>query len=359
MTQPSPRRRLSLFVLLGVACLAFSLAYAGWILKTQAGPSPAGGAAPADAPMPAAVGIGHVDVEGGVTFPYPAGPGRVVDVLVREGQAVKQGDVLFRLDDFLARQDVQSAERAVRAATSKLAQARHARVSHPLLVAQQTQAIKAKRLEVEAARLKAERLRKNVGVAGVDAKDADAADKGVLALEAGVGAEEKKWEALQAGEKDVEEQIAQAEIDLEQKMALIARANYALDECAVKAKVDGTVLRLALQPGELLAASPKAPPLIYCPATPRIVRTEVEQEWAGRVELGQVATLVDYTSSGAGPTWKGRVTRVADWMAHRRSILPDPGQFFNVRTLECVVSLDPGQPPLRIGQRVKVTLTNP
>ena len=34
----------------------------------------------------------------------------------------------------------------------------------------------------------------------------------------------------------------------------------------------------------------------------------------------------------------------------------EPLQFNDVRTLECIVTLDPGQPPLRIGQRVRVTL---
>ena len=34
----------------------------------------------------------------------------------------------------------------------------------------------------------------------------------------------------------------------------------------------------------------------------------------------------------------------------------EPLQFNDVRTLECIVTLDPDQPPLRIGQRVRVTL---
>jgi hypothetical protein len=37
-------------------------------------------------------------------------------------------------------------------------------------------------------------------------------------------------------------------------------------------------------------------------------------------------------------------------------MLQEPLQFNDVRTLECIVQLDPGQPALRIGQRVRVTL---
>src|SRR5207249_80466 len=60
--------------------------------------------------------IGHVDVDGGVSFPYPTSPGRVVEVEVREGQQVKGGDVLFRMDDRAPRKDLGRAQNAVRTA---------------------------------------------------------------------------------------------------------------------------------------------------------------------------------------------------------------------------------------------------
>ena len=46
-------------------------------------------------------------------------------------------------------------------------------------------------------------------------------------------------------------------------------------------------------------------------------------------------------------------------MAQRRLILPDPSAFHDVRTLECLIEIDAGQAPLRIGQRVRVALSNP
>jgi hypothetical protein len=51
------------------------------------------------------------------------------------------------------------------------------------------------------------------------------------------------------------------------------------------------------------------------------------------------------------------VIRVSDWYTHRRSILQEPFQLNDVRTLEWLIALDPGQQPLRIGQRVRVTIT--
>jgi hypothetical protein len=37
-------------------------------------------------------------------------------------------------------------------------------------------------------------------------------------------------------------------------------------------------------------------------------------------------------------------------------MLLEPLQFNDVRTLECIITLDPNQPPLRIGQRVRVRI---
>ena len=55
--------------------------------------------------------------------------------------------------------------------------------------------------------------------------------------------------------------------------------------------------------------------------------------------------------------WKGKVLRVSDWYTQRRSILLEPLQFNDVRTLECLIEITQspaGAPPLRIGQQMRV-----
>jgi len=90
---------------------------------------------------------------------------------------------------------------------------------------------------------------------------------------------------------------------------------------------------------------------------PLIVRAEVEQEFAGRVAVGQKALVQDDATGGG--SWRGQVKSLSGWYSHRRSMLLEPLQFNDVRTLECIVTLDPDQDltQLRIGQRVRVTLT--
>src|SRR5262249_39765863 len=138
------------------------------------------------------------------------------------------------------------------------------------------------------------------------------------------------------------------------KKEKLERAELALDECLLKAPADGTILRVLVRQGEVLAAQAKSPAIQFCPKGPLIIRAEVLQEWASKVEPGQFASIEDDTHHGA--RWTGKVISVSDWFTHRRSILPEPYQFNDVRTLECLVSIDAGGPPLRIGQRVRVTI---
>ena len=84
------------------------------------------------------------------------------------------------------------------------------------------------------------------------------------------------------------------------------------------------------------------PALLFCPDAPRIVRAEVEQEFAGRVGVGQKALIQDDATGGG--SWRGQVKSISGWYSHRRSMLLEPLQFNDVRTLECILELDAGQP---------------
>ena len=44
-----------------------------------------------------------------------------------------------------------------------------------------------------------------------------------------------------------------------------------------------------------------------------------------------------------GPTWTGRLARMAGWVARRRCVVIEPGELNDVRTVECVVAIDPSR----------------
>ncbi len=234
---------------------------------------------------------------------------------------------------------------------------------HALKVEGQSRAIAAAKHDLEAARSIAALKKRLAGQSGtgVQKEEAQAAeDKASYAAEELVGVEEAKLAAVKLEARDIDKSaIRLADIDRSAKRIQRAKAQLAVDEASVTARIDGSVLRLQMQAGDLMPAQPRMPPIIFCPATPRIVRAEVEQEFVNLVAEGQIATITDETANGSGPVWKGKVVHLGDWMAPRRSILPDPSQYHDVRTLECIISVDAGQAPLRIGQRVRVALDNP
>ena len=114
------------------------------------------------------------------------------------------------------------------------------------------------------------------------------------------------------------------------------------------------MLRVLVSEGDLIGAPVKAAAIQFCPQGPRIIRAEVDQAFAARIAVGQPASIEDDVRSGAA--WHGRVVRVSDWYTQRRLVSDEALQAKDVRTLECIVAVDSDQPPLRIGQRVRVRL---
>jgi multidrug resistance efflux pump len=345
-------RAIGALILLGSLILMISVAGLGRFGSRSRAEDVSPGAQQAENAPPWIVCFGHVDLEQGITSLYPAVMGRVVEVPVHETEGVHAGDVLLRLDDRLAQLRVREAEADLLAAKELLTQAEKLPDQHRAKMAQQRAAIEAVQHRLEGARYLLARKRELSELQHINRKEADAAGALVEEAEATLRAEQGKLRELEIVDPSSSAKRAQA--DVEAKEARLEQARRGVEECTLRAPADGTVLRVLVNPGEVLGPQPKQAALLFCPAGERIIRAEVEQEFAGRVAVGEAALIQDDTTTG--PAWRGRVTRISDWYTQRRSILQEPFQFNDVRTLECLVALDPGQPPLRIGQRVRVTL---
>ncbi|MFN4261765.1 MAG: HlyD family secretion protein [Gemmataceae bacterium] len=295
--------------------------------------------------------FGHVDVEPGVVALFPTQAGRVMDVLVQEGQEVRQGQPLLQLDSRMCRYLLQEAEAAVKSAQSRLTQVKQFPDQHASRVAQQQAAIDSAKGYLAAARFMLARKRELANIGQMNSKEVDAQVEQVRQLEAAEKAEYEKLRELNLSDPAI--LIAQSEAELAAAEARCQQARLALDECILRAPTDGTVLRIHAWVGEMITATSE-PAMYFCPKGPRVVRAEVAQEYANRLKEGQVAIIRD-DASGA-TAWQGRVTRISDWYTRRRSILREPRETNDIRTLECIITLTPDQPPLRIGQRVQVTL---
>ncbi len=339
----------------GLVVLALSLAAASLAMKPSDTDAPNGSGTTPPAPGKRAVAVARVDVEGGVTRSlYPVRHGRVVSVPFREGEPIKEGAVLLRIDDTQARLDLSRAEYALELSREKLTQARILVKKHKTGLGEMQAAVtaaqkaheKAKAVEKKARRLFEEKL------GGASAEDVEAAAAQVAEAEAGVRAKQKGLDRLMLD--DPEGAVRAANLDIKDKEKLVELARLAIAEHEVKAPYEGTMLRLGVGVGDVLGPSPKMPIMEYCRAGPRIVRAEVEQEFASLVREGQKATMID--DATGGDRWEGQVLRIGDWFAKRRGQLLEPMEFNDVLTLEVILAVKPGGKPLRIGQRLRVQL---
>ena len=301
-----------------------------------------------------AVAVAYVDVQGGVRTLSPTMPGRVKALPVAEGKEVPEGTVLLQLDDSQARNDLEQAKIALRVSKERLSEARKLEDKRDRQIEGQEVAIKAALLDEQIAKAQSAKVNRLVDT-GTKGFDEDKAIAQKASEKASAAVEAKRIELAQIRSMEPGAAIRMAEDDVKSKERLIEKAQLAIDECQIKAPCKGKVLRQLVNVGELLGPMSPKPALQFCPSGDRIVRAEVEQDYAARVKEGQKAAIED--ESAAGGKWSGTVIGISDWYTQRRDVRLEPMQFNDVRTLEVIIKLEgEGTGPLRINQRVRVTL---
>ncbi len=186
----------------------------------------------------------------------------------------------------------------------------------------------------------------------IDADEPAISEDQVRELEALSRAEDHRLEDLRKQDPSEEEKRVEKEVSMAR--ARVEQARIALNDCSVKAPQAGMALRVMVGPGDILSGQPKQPAVLFAADGPRVIRAEVEQEFVDRVKPGMAVVVED--ESGSGSKWSGKVKRVSNWFTQRRSIMQDPSEFSDVRTVECLIDLDDGKISLRIGQRVRVRI---
>ena len=342
------------YLLLGLAVLLVCAVSVGWAFQ-HASPTEdkADGGALATASKPQGVMcLGDVDLEHGVTSLSVLQPGRVSELVARENDNVERGAVLLRLDDTVAKLQVAEGRVALEKAQRQLARAHKAPEQQHARLEQQRQVIAAAEQRLAAARCLLTRKQKLFELQQLGAEELTAARDEVKQLEAGERAERARLTELQLNDPALD--VQQAELDVRVTRVRLDQALHALDECSLKAPEAGTVLRILVGPGDIVPRQPNLPAIRFALRGQRLVRAEVDQEFAGAVKVGQPALVQDDAPSGLA--WRGRVLRVADWYTQRRNTVHDPFELRDVRTVECLIALDAGQALPRLGQRVRVTI---
>lgn len=321
---------------------------AWWLARPGPGPAPAAPADEADVYC-----TGRVDAAGQVTGLDPAQPGRVTAVLVAEGATVTDRQELVRLDAAAAEARLTQAQATVDSVQVELDAALHDKERMPTQLAARAALLNAAAARVEAARKLLQQRKEQQQVTPLGKAELEAMEAQVRELEQMEASQRLELEDLRKIDPDLRVRAARAKLKAAEADRDLARK--AVGDCVITAPGPGTVLRLQAAVGGLLSPGAPVPAVVFAPAGPLVVRAEVDQESLGKVAVGMPVEVQDENRPD-GPVWKGRVKRLARWVAQRRNFVLEPGELNDVRTLECVIELDPPAEGLWIGQRMRVRI---
>jgi multidrug resistance efflux pump len=301
--------------------------------------------------------------------------GTVAQVFVKGGQEVKAGDPLYEFDTSVQKSNLDRAKVAVEKAQHKVVEAKEAAKQHASKVEVLKQGVAATELKETQLAAYYNLVKSNLETYYKSQNWAPEtwpeklrtedrlykANVDWLTAQSEVKLKKADLAVFETTEVSAKLQVKEAEIGVKQAEEEVKAAQTAIDLCTVKAKSAGTVERVTIGQGTTLGVGTRDPALWLIPAGPRVVRAEVEPDFAHRVGAdikGKEVTIFDNTNPQL--TYKGKVIDIGGTFLPKRSNGEASLLGNDTRVLEVLVEVaDPapaGKPPLRVGQRVRVSL---
>jgi ABC exporter DevB family membrane fusion protein len=301
-------------------------------------------------------------------------PGRIREVLVKEGDLVKRGQVVIRFDDAepaasarmsearirTAQADVRRAARGLESARARWAEAKSG--ARP-------QEIERARAEVAEARQKQQfseveraRMKRLLDSGYIARAQYDAEVTNAEVWRARVRASEEALNLLLAGPKaetvaaawaqvqEAEAELRRAESHVQQAQAELGVARAAVDSTLVEATVDGKVTRKLVEPGEAVDVS--MPLMVLGDMQKIIVKAEVDETDVGKLALGQKAEIT--ADAYPGRVFPGNVYEIGQAVGKRKVRPEDPAKIQDMKVLETKIEVIEGADELKLGMTVDV-----
>jgi multidrug resistance efflux pump len=271
--------------------------------------------------------------------------GRIIEVLVHEGQHVEVGQVLLRLDDKQARQEVALAQAEVALGQAQLE--RLVNGAHQQQRAEAAALLQARMAELERVKNQWDRTRVLLESKAISVQEGDNQSALLASATKEAEAARARLELLNAPAREDEVRIDQARIQLAQ--ARLELANVQLLHARLCAPRAGQVLKADIHPGEMAGPSSLEPAVVLADTSRFQVRAFVEELDAPRVRTGMKATL---TAEGMpGRQFHGRVCRLSPRMTRKELSSDRPNERFDTKVREVWIELDDAV-PLVVGLRV-------
>ncbi len=225
--------------------------------------------------------------------------GRVAEVLVDEGDRVKKGQVLARLDTSRLTPQVDNA--AAQVAAQQAAVDRLHNGSRPEEVAQARANLEAAKASALNAHQQYDRKKALGGRSVASQQDVDAAKAAMDVADAQVRASETALALLVAGPRA--EDIAQGEAQLRAAEAQLALLRQQLADAELKAPTNAVVRSRLMEPGDM--ASPARPVFSLAIVDPKWVRAYVAEPDLARLRAGMAAEVA--VDGVAGKRFSGTI----------------------------------------------------
>jgi HlyD family secretion protein len=293
-----------------------------------------------------AVTLGRVEPRSGEIKIAASLPGRIADVPVKANEDVFAGELLVRLDDQEALASVAEAEAQV---------ALHKRARND----QSATGAAADRRKADDAVADAERSVADAqsaldkvtesGAASTSKPDIDAARAALSRAQSRLREQQDALTKLKAAPDAPLPTRLEGELNVAQAELTLARAT--LEKTRIRAPVDGVVLQVDAKRGEMAAPTLEPAILVMGDVSALRVRAEVDQQYLGKIRLGQHAEV--RAAAFRDREFDGKVSSIARIVGPSQINSGDPRKFNDADVLDVVVDLsDPG--PLVVGQQVDV-----
>ena len=275
--------------------------------------------------------------------------GRIVEILVDEGDAVKADQVIARLDDRMARARVVAAQAQLAQAKARYTFARRGPRNEDLAAARaEADAAAAAAAHRGAEQQRSEQLGK-VGAVADSIVDADGAAARVASAQA--AAATARYQSLAKGTRP--EQIEEAAAAIQLAQAELDAAQVALDQTVLRAPTDGMILRRYAEVGSLVTLQTPSPIVSLADLRSLQLRAEIDEADVAAVAVGQSAfAMADAFGDRKFPI---RITRITHELGRKTVRDDDPRARVDTRVLEVTAVFD-GAPgvALPLGLRMSV-----
>jgi HlyD family secretion protein len=236
------------------------------------------------------------------------GAERITQMLAKEGDAVKKGQLVATLDTDRLQHNVDLQQAQVMAQRQVVA--RLVAGSRPEEIGKARADVQAARIEAENAENTYQRQKELVAQHFVAQQQADNARAAADAAQAKYRSLRETLKLVEAGPR--QEDIAAARATLRASLAALEVARKALEDASLYAPDDGIIQERILEPGDM--ASPQRPVYTLALTDPIWVRAYVQEPDLGKVKLGMGAEVS--TDSYPGKryrAWVGYISPTAEF----------------------------------------------